>query len=100
MLRRLIIAAGIATALSAQTAGTPTFEEAVSLFQDRDYAAALAIAEPLATGGDARAMAMMGAAYQSGRGVAADPAAAANWFSQAAEKGHPGAELSLALIYL
>ena len=58
-------------------AGTPalaaaTFEEAVALFEDKEFKSAREIAEPLAKDGDARAMAMMGALYQLGNGVKPD----------------------------
>ena len=50
--------------------------------------------------GDARAMAMMGAFYQSGNGVKPDLEKAVSWFTKAAEKNHPGAQFSLAMLYL
>ncbi len=50
--------------------------------------------------GDARAMAMMGAFYQMGSGVKPDLEKAVSWFTKAAEKNHPGAQFSLAMLYL
>ncbi|HRA94876.1 MAG TPA: tetratricopeptide repeat protein, partial [Aestuariivirga sp.] len=86
-------------------AGTPvlaaaTFEEAVALFEDKEFKSAREIAEPLAKGGDARAMAMMGALYQLGNGVKPDLEKAVSWYTRAAEKNHPGAQFSLAMLYL
>jgi uncharacterized protein len=77
-----------------------TFEEAVSLFEDKNFEEARTIAEPLASADDPRAMAMMGAFYQKGLGVAVDMAAAKMWFQKAADKNHPGAQFSLAMMLL
>ena len=74
-----------------------TFEEAVAMFETKDFKSAREIAEPLANDGDARAMAMMGALYQMGNGVKADLPKAVSWYTKAAEKDHPGAQFSLAL---
>jgi uncharacterized protein len=84
----------------ADAAATPVFEDAVAYFEDGKYEDARRIAEPMAKAGDARAMAMMGALLQKGLGVTADPKAASDWFRQAAEKNHPGAAFSLAMMEL
>jgi uncharacterized protein len=84
----------------ADAAATPTFEDAVADFEDQKYEDARRLAEPMAKAGDARAMAMMGALLQKGLGVTADAKAAADWFRQAAEKNHPGAAFSLAMMQL
>ena len=52
--------------LGAPAFAAATFEEAVALFEDKEFKSAREIAEPLANDGDARAMAMMGAFYQLG----------------------------------
>jgi uncharacterized protein len=77
-----------------------TFEEAVSLFEDKNFAEARIIAEPLALADDPRAMAMMGAFFQKGLGTAVDLAAAKSWFQKAADKNHPGSQFSLAMMLL
>lgn len=79
---------------------TPPYEEAVSLYEDKDYKGARAIAEALAKKGDARAMAMLGVLYQKGQGVEADLNKAVEWYADAAEKGNLGAQYSLGEIYL
>jgi uncharacterized protein len=84
----------------ADAASTPVFEDAVAYFEDGKYEDARRIAEPMAKVGDARAMAMMGAFLQKGLGTAVDFLGAKDWFRQAAEKGHPGAAFSLAMMEL
>ncbi len=87
--------------LEDQAAPSPgSFEEAVALFEDKKYPEARAMAEPLAGAEDPRAMAMMGAISQKGLGAPIDLKAAQTWFSKAAEKGHPGAQFSLAMMNL
>ncbi len=80
-------------------AQTP-YEEAVALYEDKDYKGALEIAEAAAKKGDARAMAMLGVLYQKGLGVAADLNKAVDWYAEAAEKNNLGAQYALAEIYL
>ena len=86
--------------MSAPALAEASFEEAVALFEDKEFKSAREVAEPLANDGDARAMAMMGALYQMGSGVKPDLEKAVSWFTKAAEKGHPGAQFSLAMLYL
>src|SRR5260221_13511008 len=78
----------------------PSFEEAAALYDDKDYKSAMEIAGPLATAGDARAMAMMGAMYQKGEGVKTDLDKAIDWYTKAAEAGHTAAQFALGMIYL
>jgi TPR repeat protein len=77
-----------------------SYEEAVLLYEDKDYKGARDIAEALAKNGDARAMAMLGLFYQKGLGVTADLNKAVDWYAQAAEKNEVDAQYSLAEIYL
>ena len=85
--------------MSAPALAEASFEEAVSLFE-QEFKSAREIAEPLANNGDTRAMAMMGAFYQTGSGAKLDLEKAVSWFTKAAEKDHPGAQFSLAMLYL
>jgi uncharacterized protein len=77
-----------------------SYEEAVLLYEDKDYKGARNIAEAAAKNGDARAMAMLGLFYQKGLGVTADLNKAVDWYAQAAEKNEVDAQYSLAEIYL
>lgn len=90
----------LALAVAAPAKAQPPYEEAVSLYEDKDYKGARTIAEALAKKGDARAMAMLGVLYQKGQGVTADLNEAAEWYSQSADKGNVGAQYSLGEIYL
>ena len=77
-----------------------TYEEAVLLYEDKDYKGARDIAEAAAKKGDARAMAMLGLFYQKGLGVTADLNKAVDWYAQAADKDNADAQYALAEIYL
>src|SRR5262249_14323073 len=100
----LLLLLGTATAFAAAQKSTapqkPTFEEAVALFSDKKYKAAYEVASPLATAGDGRAQAMLGALYEEGRGVGKDVKTPATWYETAARGGHVGAMFALAMIYL
>src|SRR6185503_16870082 len=77
-----------------------SYEEAVLLYEDKDYKGARDIAEAAANNGDARAMAMLGLFYQKGLGVTADLNKAVDWYAKAADKNEVDAQYSLAEIYL
>ena len=55
-----------------------------------EHGAALALWEPLAEQGVARAQSNLGAAFLEGRGVARDAAKAADWLKRAAEHWFSG----------
>ena len=78
----------------------PSFEEAMALYDDKQYAAAREIAEREAKTGNVRAMVMLGLIYQKGQGVAASINQAVDWFARAADKNDVNAEYALAQIYL
>src|ERR1700675_3484532 len=61
--------------------------EALAASQAGDYATALALWEPLARAGVARAQNNIGACFSEGLGVARDAALAVKWLSLAAERG-------------
>src|SRR4029434_2516036 len=86
--------------LASTPALAASYEEAVLLFEDKDYKGARDIAEAAAKNGDARAMAMLGLFYQKGLGVTADLNKAVEWYARAAEKNEVDAQYALALIYL
>src|SRR5687767_4491964 len=90
----------LAALLFAAPVRAETFEEAVALYSDKDYKAAFQVAKPLAEGGDARAMAMLGTLYQNGLGVKKDLSAAVKWLTQAAEQNNAGAQFALAVHHL
>ena len=73
--------------------------EALAASQAGDYATALALWEPLAQAGVARAQNNIGACFSEGLGVARDPALALQWLSLAAEGGDPVGQRNLATAY-
>jgi TPR repeat protein len=60
----------------------------VDLWQQGQWAAAVAMWRPFADAGNTDAMFNMGQAYQLGRGVPRDEAVALRWYEQAAARGH------------
>ncbi|SHI43432.1 hypothetical protein SAMN02745194_00353 [Roseomonas rosea] len=75
-------------------------EEALAAFRAGDHATALALWEPLARAGDARAQANIGACFAEGLGVPADAPLALKWLNLAAEAGHPPGQRNLAALFL
>lgn len=75
------------------------FRDGLSAYNAGSYARALAVWEPIARAGDARAQAGLGFMYYSGRGVPRDAARAAELFFLAAEQNEPTAQLFLALMH-
>ncbi len=64
-----------------------------------EHGAALALWEPLAQQGMARAQSNLGAAFLEGRGVARDAGKAVDWLRQASEQGDAGGQRNLAHCY-
>ena len=91
VLKRLTVLALLAC-LAAPAAAQTAYEEAVALFEDKNYSDARVEAEKAAKAGDIRAMAMLGVIYQDGLGVPADLVKAVDHFAAAAEKGNVGAQ--------
>ena len=74
-------------------------ERARGLAAAGDYAGALAIWEPLARKGHARARNNIGACFAEGLGVERDSALAHRWIGLAAEAGDPVGQRNLAALY-
>ncbi|MDD3446825.1 MAG: tetratricopeptide repeat protein [Zavarzinia sp.] len=64
-----------------------------------DYATAMAVLLPLAEAGDPLAQFDIGAMYDNGLGVGADPVEAARWYLRAARQGDPSAMFNLGVMY-
>ncbi|MHB2264886.1 tetratricopeptide repeat protein [Aliihoeflea sp. PC F10.4] len=64
-----------------------------------DYAAALAIWEPMARAGNARAQNNIAACFSAGYGVAEDTGLAAKWLELSAASGDPVGQRNLATLY-
>src|SRR5271156_6277617 len=74
-------------------------DEASAAAKAGDFATALALWEPLARAGVARAQNNIGACFSEGLGVARDPALALQWLSLAAGGGDPVGQRNLATAY-
>lgn len=72
---------------------------ALAAAKSGDYAVALAIWEPLARAGNARAQNNIAACFSAGHGVEADPALAAKWLRLSAESGDPVGQRNLATLH-
>jgi hypothetical protein len=67
------------------------YERAQSQFQQRHYASAATLLEPLAKQGHAESQYALGYLLYHGYGIEQDPRKAMHWFKQAADQGHPKA---------
>ena len=76
------------------------FADADAAYDAGDYETAIGLLTPLADAGDAEAQARLGLIYENGHGVAADPAAAAEWYRLAAEQGDTASQYRLGQMYL
>jgi cell division septation protein DedD len=70
----------------------------VDAWQAGNFASALTIWRPLAEAGNADAQFNVAQAYRLGRGVAADPKQAMDWYRKAAEQEHPQAAATYGLM--
>jgi TPR repeat protein len=75
------------------------FPSGLSAYNSGDFAGAYRAWRPLAEQGDAAAQAGLGFLIHRGLGVAADDAAAAQWFARAAEQGQAEAQLLLGSLF-
>jgi hypothetical protein len=86
--------------LFASTVHAASFDEANTALGRKDYAGAMSMLVPLATGGDASAQYLLGVIYGKGNAVVAeDDVQAAKWYQLAAEQGHKEAQTRTAMMY-
>ena len=76
------------------------FEAGLKAYEAGEYAAAYQEWLPLARNGDPAAQRNVGQLDRLGRGVARDPAIAADWYQRAAKLGLGRAQANLAMLYL
>lgn len=96
-MRRLVLILLVTSAtLSIARAG---FDDGLAAFEEGDHETALAIWQPLAEAGDARAQNALGDMYLYGRGVPRDVDKAIGWYEQAAAQGHADAQNHLGVIH-
>ena len=89
----LFVASGIIWAQSADV------QRAIDAYDDGDYAAAMAVWEPLANQGNRDAQFAMGVLYYEGHGVNKNLDEALAWFRKAADSEHPTAMFNLGVAY-
>jgi TPR repeat protein len=75
------------------------FPEGVKAYEQKDYATAFTVWEPLAEGGSAAAQFNLALLFYDGRGVPQDFERAAKWFEKAADQGFTNAQRNLAELY-
>jgi len=89
----LFLAVPFSPAIAADT------DRAMKAMRAGDFKTALEELRPLAARGDAHAQFLLGMLYDSGRGVAPDPATAASWYRKAAAQKHALAQVYLGILY-
>jgi hypothetical protein len=99
MMLRTVLGAAFLALVAIAPATAASFQGGMTAFHRNDYAAAAPTFLPLADGGDARAQAILGYMYATGRGVPQSYVEAASWYRRAAEQGHPTAQYMLGLAF-
>src|SRR5262245_52074662 len=92
--RRLAPALVAVLALAGLAAATPAladYNDGITAYENRDYAAAQRELQPLADRGDPRAPRLVGLMYRDGLGVRKDLIRAYMWFDLAAQRNQYGA---------
>jgi S1-C subfamily serine protease len=85
--------------LSPWTEAAAGAREAAQAYNSGDYATVLKECESAAKAGDPICEDLLGLLYSEGKGVKADPVAAARWFRLSAEQGNPLAAYNLGIAY-
>ena len=96
----LVLMGALTAPVVAQAPPPATFEEAASLFQDKNYPEAKKIADTYAQKNDARAFFLLGTMAQKGLGEEVDLKQAQIWFQKGADAGDADNELALAMLLL
>ncbi len=93
------LAFAVAAALLSTPVAAADIDDGQAAYNTGDFATALRLWQPLATGGNARAQNSLGVMFENGKGVPPDVATAVKWYRLAAEQGYGGAQYNLGLIY-
>ena len=97
-IRNLLGAFAVATALGAPAAAGP-LEDGNAAYQEKAYAKAAELWQPLAEKGDAIAQYSLGTLYAEGTGVERNDATAFMWFRRAANQGNAAAQYNVGASY-
>jgi hypothetical protein len=92
---RSMIGVFVAVLLFASSAFAGVLEDAIAAYDQKDYATALRLVQPLAEKGDATAQVRLGIVYGEGTGVPHDAAEALKWVRKAADQGDAYGQLWL-----
>lgn len=90
---------GLAMAFFAFSAAAGDFEDAMRLYENRDYEKAAALFRKAAEQGDVRSQVRLGAMHSTGHGVPLDERQAVSWYHKAAEQKSAAAQLFLGMRY-
>ena len=96
-MKRLVISLFAMLAMCSAWAGVE--DDALAAYQRKDYATVLKIVRPPAQKGEAWAQALLGDAYNFGRGVVQDHAEAVKWYRLAAPQGDAITQYNLGVMY-
>src|SRR5262249_355662 len=97
--RQTIKDAGATLVQAVGLARAPNADAAEEAYRSSEYAKALALAQPLAEAGDARAQSVLGLLYYRGRGVTLNYDEALKWFRSAAAQGDVAAQFYLGFMF-
>lgn len=99
MMRGMIVVAALALAAALSSPSRADLKSGLDAYYGERYDVALAELRPLAEAGDPSAQTRLGNMYNYGKGVDADPVAAARWFEMAALQGYAEAQFALGVMY-
>jgi uncharacterized protein len=99
MMPRTMLGAVLLALVAITPATAGSFQTGMAAYHRDDYMAAVRTFWPLAEAGDARAQAILGFMFATGRGVPQNYIEAASWYRRASEQGHPTAQYMLGLMY-
>jgi uncharacterized protein len=98
MIRNLVAVFAVAAAFGAPAVAGP-FEDGLAAYNQRFYAKAAELWQPLAEKGNADAQYHLGLLHQNGMGVEKNDATAFKWFLRAAEQGNAIAQYDVGTSY-
>ena len=82
-----------------ETAIAGPLEDGLTSIDQRDYATAVGLLQPLAENGNAEAQINLANMYFDGNGVRQDYAQAVSWYPRAADQGNTDAQIALGFLY-
>jgi len=99
-MKRLVLSALLILLTLPSLALAQTYEDADKAYETGDYEKAKEILLPLAEGGHAKAMDLLGLMYSKGKGYPRDRKVACDWYEKSADAGCTSGQGNLALCYM